>query len=192
MNSANTKYSRPRLYRRPPTPPSPSEVATLKRMALKQPGATDFADVVDILYETGIRVGELQRLSWNDVNFDRRRLSVGSIDRSVPITANVSEILRRRREHYPECPYVLGSCPRRVINCVRQQFCQLTRSALGRRLALHSLRHAFALRWIKSGGDWLCLALILGHRSVETTVRVFGSPKQRLGSAAKAMAALKD
>ena len=38
-----------------------------------------------------------------------------------------------------------------------------------RRFRVHDLRHGFAIRWLKAGGDIYCLSRHLGHTSVKTT-----------------------
>ncbi len=37
------------------------------------------------------------------------------------------------------------------------------------RFRIHDLRHAFAIRWLKAGGDIYRLSRHLGHTSVKTT-----------------------
>jgi hypothetical protein len=43
------------------------------------PGSTDIQDVISIVANIGIRPVELCNLRWSDVEFERRRLSIGAL-----------------------------------------------------------------------------------------------------------------
>ena len=175
------------------TAPSAEEIETIKHKALGRPGAEEFADVIDLLYGTGLRPREAEGLLWADVDFARRVITVRSAMsdhiRFVPIHSKLLEVLRRRRERLPDSRHVLGDHPRAVLDRVTLRFGKLSANSFGRRLPLYSLRRSFALHWMNTGGDWGSLASALGHRSVETTRYLFGTRQQRLETTARSMAA---
>ena len=153
----------------------------------------DLLDIVDLLYETGIRRGEAQELKWSDVDLEKEQITIrphkGAYERRVPIGANIVSVLRSRRRRMPNSEFVFGNSARALLRRAGTQFGDLTSSVLGRRLSLRSLRHAFALRWMDSGADIGALTAVLGIQSVETTLKVFDSSRQQLEQLQKLRAA---
>jgi integrase len=66
--------ARPRLTRRKPFAPSAEEVREL--LGRVQRVDPELADVVMVLASTGMRVGELLGLWWNNLNFEAAELNV--------------------------------------------------------------------------------------------------------------------
>lgn len=177
------------LLRPSPTPPSIKEIAALLKEASKEPKAVDIRDVVSILYKTGMRCGELRELSWRDVDFEEKIITINSgrngTARGIPAGERVLDILRERRQRQPDSDCVLGASPRVVLNRVARQVRPISKGILGQPLYLHSLRHPFAALWVKSGGDLGSLAHVMGHTSVLTTIRDFRSSAERFRLAAQ-------
>lgn len=182
------------VHHRLPIPPSSKELEVLLAEAGKQPGAPDVVDTVTIIDSTGVRRGELQELRWEDVDLERREMTIktgrNGRDRSIPLADNLIDILRARRDRQPDSVFVLGGSPRATLSLVAHRLRILSGRVLGRPLSLYSLRHAFAARWMSVGGDLPVLMYILGHRSVYTTLKIFMSRDQLARLAAKQLTAL--
>ena len=82
------------------------EEAKMLQLA-KQWGMDDFYDVVITLIDTGLRVGELRKMSMRDINFTSGNFGTVSVwesknteSRTIPITSRVAEILARRNGEF--------------------------------------------------------------------------------------------
>ncbi|RLB55673.1 MAG: hypothetical protein DRI90_19265 [Deltaproteobacteria bacterium] len=142
---------------------------------------------------TGMRAGELAALEWSDINFETRLVTVQrSFDgptkaedvRYVPILDALLPSLRRWRLQHPgslaftnRSGQMFGPSARvfqevlhRVID--RADFPKVVRKGKTRRyITFHSLRHTFASSWMMKGGDIFKLQKILGHKTVQMTMR---------------------
>jgi len=140
------------------------------------------AAVLELLYATGIRVGELVGLDIDDVDRDRnvvRVLGKGSKDRSVPFGAPAARALdawvRRGR------PALIGPRSGRAL-LLGSRSGRLDQRAVRRlvhaRLAAvegapdlgpHGLRHTAATHLLEGGADLRSVQELLGHASLATT-----------------------
>ncbi len=126
---------------------------------------------------TGMRAGELFGLRWDDVDFDKRLITVqrsfsqptktGKI-RHVPIFDALFPILREWRLKndyelvFPNEAGEMNTPSPRVVKFTFKEI--LERSGLPA-LRFHDLRHTFASRFVMEGGDLFMLQKILGHSS---------------------------
>ncbi len=138
--------------------------------------------MVELLYATGIRVGELTGLDVDDVDPDRRTLRVlgkGNKERTVPFgvpaAVALDDWLRRGR---PDLVVPLSGPalflgqrgkrvdPRQVRSVVGNLL-----EALGDTAATgpHALRHSAATHLLDGGADLRAVQEILGHSSLATT-----------------------
>jgi integrase/recombinase XerC len=138
--------------------------------------------MVEVLYATGLRVGELAGLDVDDLNPDRRTLRVigkGNKERTVPYgvpaAVAVDDWLRRGRPLLAKAhsgpALFLGARgnrvdQRQVRNVVKDLF-----EALGDTSATgpHALRHSAATHLLDGGADLRAVQEILGHSSLATT-----------------------
>ncbi len=138
--------------------------------------------MVEMLYATGIRVGELAGLDVDDVNRERRTVTVlgkGDKERAVPYGVPADTALGRwlsagrTKFHKPHSGAALflgrrgGRIdPRTVRSVVDARF-----GALGDTSATgpHALRHTAATHLLDGGADLRAVQEILGHSSLATT-----------------------
>jgi integrase len=177
--------------------------------------AEDEGEAVLALYAlavyTGLRAGELAALEWPDIDFDRRLIIVQrSFDgptksdrvRYVPILDPIVPLLRRwRLRHSGRLVFtnrdgamlqpsgrIYQEVLRRVLAAAGFPEVQTEHGARGY-IRFHDLRHTFASHWVMRGGDMYKLQKILGHQSVQMTMRyahlspdAFSDDYSRLGS----------
>jgi integrase/recombinase XerC len=138
--------------------------------------------MIELLYATGIRVGELAGLDIDDIDHDRRTLNVlgkGNKERTVPFgipaALAVDDWLRRGRPQL----VAEGSGPAVFLGKRGGRVDQRqVRSAVARLLAAlgdtaatgpHALRHSAATHLLDGGADLRAVQEILGHSSLATT-----------------------
>ena len=138
--------------------------------------------MVEVLYATGLRVGELAGMDVDDLNPDRRTLRVigkGNKERTVPYgvpaAVAVDDWLRRgrpllARENSGPALF-LGSRGNRVDQRQVRAVVKDLFEALGDTSATgpHALRHSAATHLLDGGADLRAVQEILGHSSLATT-----------------------
>lgn len=146
---------------------------------------TGFRDrtVFEVLYSTGLRGGELCKLTLYEVNLPERMLRVvegkGKKDRVVPVgkvaCSYLAEYIKAVR------PILLGEKQTPVVfvtargepfqtTNLRQQFIiHRDRAGLPDLVTVHSLRHTCATEMLKGGASIRHVQELLGHASISTT-----------------------
>lgn len=149
-----------------------------KGTALHLPRAAWFADVVEFLAFTGLRLGELGRVRLCDIDIERRTIEIVTPkDRGNPRTATITEGLvpvverlisdaKTRHGDKPETLLVAGA-----LKSLPPIFHRWQRILGDRRLNGRALRHTFATGLLASGASALDVMDLAGHRRLETTSR---------------------
>ena len=135
--------------------------------------------MIDLLYSTGIRVGELVNLNINDVNFEERECIVygkGNKQRKVYFDAKTKVHLKRyleQRIDYSEALFVTLDSPfeRLKISGVEIRLRKLGRLAsLDQKVHPHKFRRSMATRAIDKGMPIEQVQKLLGHQQIDTTM----------------------
>ena len=135
--------------------------------------------MVDLLYSTGIRVGELVRLNREDINFSERECVVfgkGDKERRVYFDAkakiNLEEYLQSRTDTNPALFVTLDQPYDRLkISGVEIRLRQLGRKLKIEKIHPHKFRRTMATRAIDKGMPIEQVQKILGHSQIDTTMR---------------------
>lgn len=146
--------------------------------------------VLEILYGSGVRVGELCGLDLGGLDLDRGAVSVwgkGSKERRVPLSAPAVTAIRAwlaiRHEVVP-CdlgPALFGNerghrlTPRDVRRILDRRSPRPTHP--------HAIRHTFATHMLDGGADLRAVQELLGHADVSTTQRYTHVSNHRLREA---------
>jgi integrase/recombinase XerD len=139
--------------------------------------------LVQLMLQTGLRIGEAAALRRGDVALRDRAGTVrvrngkGLKEREVPLNATARRALRQLLEQEPAAQpeAAVFRSGRNTTMPVRSM--QNVITALVRRAGLtrsditaHSLRHTFALAWLRQHpGQLIELSQLLGHESLDTT-----------------------
>jgi integrase/recombinase XerC len=144
-------------------------------------GARDRA-MFELLYSSGLRLGELVALDADDGKLDLRQAEVtvtgkGSKTRTVPVGSRAREALRdwlkaRALIARPqERALFVGARGRRIAPGTVQARLRAwaKRQGLGAAVHPHMLRHSFASHVLQSSQDLRAVQEMLGHASISTT-----------------------
>ena len=136
----------------------------------------------ELLYSSGLRLGELVGLDADDGGLDLRQAEVtvtgkGAKTRTVPVGARAREALRdwlkaRAQLAAPgERALFVGARGRRIAHGVVQARlrARARRQGLGAAVHPHMLRHSFASHVLQSSQDLRAVQEMLGHASISTT-----------------------
>lgn len=143
-------------------------------------GARDFALCV-LLADTGLRVSEALSLGLQDTDFGEgiaRVLGKGRRERVVPLGQTVKRALLDWLKQRGEIPGMDRVFCNRFGQPLQRRTVLDSFHAYGRRAGIegvrvspHTLRHTFAVNYLRNGGDVLTLQKILGHATLEMTRR---------------------
>ena len=144
--------------------------------------------LLEVLYGSGLRVGELCGLDVTSVDLDQGAVSVwgkGAKERRVPLSAPAVAALRAwlaiRHEVVVEGAAMFGNERGRRITS------RDVRRVLDRRSPSpthpHALRHSFATHLLDGGADLRAVQELLGHADVATTQRYTHVSRERLRAA---------
>lgn len=151
--------------------------------------------VVELLYATGIRVGELTGLDVPDIDLGSataRVMGKGGKQRTVPFgtpAARALEAWMAEREalvndNRPSAALFLGARGGRIDQRqVRELTYELCAAAGVSPVAPHALRHTAATHMLGGGADLRAVQEVLGHASLGTTQRYTHVSAERLRSA---------
>ncbi|SEQ09170.1 Site-specific recombinase XerD [Lachnospiraceae bacterium RM5] len=135
--------------------------------------------MIDLLYSTGIRVGELVNLNISDVDFEARECIVfgkGGKERRVYFDAKAKlhllSYIQSRKDNNPALFVTLDSPSDRLkISGVEIRIRQLGRSLNLTKIHPHKFRRTMATRAIDKGMPIEQVQKILGHSQIDTTMQ---------------------
>ena len=160
--------------------------------------SSDLASILGLY--TGMRLGEICALKWEDIDLEHRticirrtaqrvasvmnggsrtQLVIGTPKslraiRRIPIPAFIAQMLITRRGT-AQSEYVVGKStlpvdPRTIQRRFKKMICRLE---LGN-VHFHTLRHTFATRMLDLGVDVKTVSTLLGHSSPQITLNFYG------------------
>ena len=172
----------PRYQLAPPRILTPMEYRALRDAARSDPRM--FA-VIELLLQTGIRIGELAALKLSDITKDG--LHIAPIEkhgeRVVPLNKRAKEALDRYVEKRPkgktEHLFITKSGKPFLIRNIRTAVERYFRLAEIKSAKVNDLRHTFVAHHLKHGASLVLISKILGHKRVSTTERYLDYVKDR-------------
>src|SRR3972149_657507 len=166
--------SHPKYQLAPPRILTPTEYRAL-RDAARNDGRM-FA-VIELLLQTGIRIGELANLRISDIKKDSLHIAPFEKheERTVPLNKRALEALNRYLELRPKVTddhlFVTKSGKPFLIRNIRTAIERYFRLAEIKSAKVNDLRHTFVAHHLKHGVSLVVLSKILGHKRISTTER---------------------
>lgn len=153
--------------------------------------------ILEVLYGTGIRVGELINLNIRDIDFNEKIIRVfgkGSKERILPLgnpsIRAIQEYLENKnlfnknkfiKMNDKDALFLNRFGGRLTARSIRRIITKYMKMAgLNKKLSPHVLRHSFATHLLGGGADLRSVQELLGHKSLSTTQIYTHITKERL------------
>jgi integrase/recombinase XerC len=168
-----------RSSRKLPHTLSYQEILSLLETSDTSPIALRNKAILELLYSSGIRLGELIQISLNDIDLESRVLLVygkGMKARYVPFGSFACDAIKAWIEvrdtltDDKERALFVGKRGRKICRSVVQDLLfRQSKEKINKRVSPHLLRHSCATHLLEASGDLRAVQEILGHVSISTT-----------------------
>ena len=137
--------------------------------------------LLEMLYATGVRVGELVNIKINDIDMGRRNILIlgkGNKERYVTYGDYCEEALKMYSEdgykklNSKNSEYLFlnnngGPLTERGVRYILDQI--IKKTSINKNISPHMIRHSFATHLLNEGCDLLTVQKLLGHESIKAT-----------------------
>ncbi len=173
---------------------SKREKNKLENYCLKQNNTKELGVVICL--NTGLRIGEICALKWNNIDLDRKIIYVNETMeriynkkshktklitdkpktqnsiREIPISNKLYQILKPLKKQYEETDFFLTGESTKYIEPRNYDYIykRILKKCKIKPYKFHTIRHTFATDCIEVGMDVKALSEILGHSSVNVTL----------------------
>ena len=166
-------------------PPKFLSFADADRLVVAADGAQPWQDLIVVALRTGLRIGELFALRWQDVDLDRgvlrvaRNWSSGHLltpksgkSRDVPLSRDAIAVLRRRGPSNDPDALVFPDPNGRFLDYQRSSraLIKICRRAGLEPFGWHRLRHTFATHLVMRQVNPRTIQDLLGHATIDMTM----------------------
>jgi integrase len=173
-------------------------VTAEEEMAYLRAAGQPLRDIATVILQTGMRPEEVFRLEVRYVDLDQRTIfnpfgKTKAAKRKIPMSNDAFEVLKRRvnaaRGRWVFCSPGGPGRPENpdvhVCTVRRGHDAAIRRAGIKEHFRLYDLRHTFATHAAQAGVDVLTLASLLGHTTVQMTMRYVHPTDQHKREAAE-------
>lgn len=140
-------------------------------------------------YGAGLRVSELIRLKPLDINSDRMLIRVeqgkGRKDRYTLLSQRLLSELRTYWQEYHPGEWLFmnqaGTDHAPTYTAARAFYRMKERAGIVHGHGIHTLRHSFATHLLEAGVDLRTIQILMGHNSLNTTIKYLHITQKHLG-----------
>lgn len=164
----------PKYELNPPRVLSPLEYRALRDSTSSDPR---IYAIVEILLQTGVRIGELANIRTEDVADSTLKVRPyeGHPERPVPLNKRVKEALKRYLSARPETQsnhlFVTKTGRPFLVRNIRDAIERYFKRAGIENAKINDLRHTFVAHHLKNGVSMIFLSKVLGHKRLSSTER---------------------
>lgn len=137
-------------------------------------------DMVLFAAFTGLRLGEIINLTWENIDFEKRQILINSTDRfttktgrirTVPMSDMIFDTLKKRELTKAFCEFVFHKKGKQITGFYASHKFKfyIRKLNINENIHFHSLRHTFATWLVKEGVSIYEVQKLLGHSSVKVT-----------------------
>ncbi|MBM9578093.1 tyrosine-type recombinase/integrase [Leptospira sp. 201903070] len=168
-----------------PTPKKKPKVATVLNKTevadfLKHCSSLKEKTIFTLLYSSGIRIGELERLNIGHIDFERKSILIvegkGNKQRYALLSDQAAFLLNQYIQSYrpTSCLFfslTKGRDYRLNIRWIQIRFKEICKvSGILKKASVHSLRHSFATHLLEDGYNIFYIQKLLGHTALNSTL----------------------
>lgn len=169
--------SHPHYETKPPRILSKTEYRALRDAAKHDPR---MYAIVELLLQSGIRIGELASLKLEDVRLSQGALQ-GELDikvnnkvaRTIPLNKSAEQALKRYLDIRPEVKertmFITKTGRPLLVRNIRTSIDKFFKTAGIKDAKVNDLRHTFVAHHLMSGSSILLISKIAGHKRISTT-----------------------
>lgn len=129
---------------------------------------------------TGMRKSELENLTWNDIDFERKVIKIRvkadwtpkTAERDIDISDGLMDVLLKLKKKAMGNLVFHDGEGKMIDKCrLRREFMRVSKKAgFPEMTKVHSLRHTFASHLTMKGADITSIGKLLGHSNIKTTM----------------------
>lgn len=128
-----------------------------------------------LIYSAGLRVSEAANLQLQDIDYERRIITIrsgkGKKDRQVPLSQKLEKLSAEYFSEHNPGRYLFegqkgGKYSVRSIQSVFRNAC--SKAGIQKPATMHSLRHSYATHRLEAGTDLRIIQELLAHNSIKT------------------------
>ncbi len=175
-----TLVEHPKFDTKPPRILTPIEYRALRDTARDD---TRIAAIIEILLQTGIRIGELANLKTDDIFFSEDtkeghlfiRPQENRPERTVPLNKAAESALKKYIEIRPKTPnravFITKTGKPLLVRNIRTAIDRYYKKAGIAGAKVNDLRHTWVAHHLSSGASLVLISKIAGHKRLSTTER---------------------
>lgn len=161
-----------------------------RRYKIKRPNGDRDKAIIMILLDTGLRLGELSRLTIGDINLDNGEIYIRPHRSGVKGKSRTVYLGARSRQAVWK--YIAKRQAQRDLSQplieLRGSSIRLLLSRIGKNAGVphthpHKFRHTFAITYLRNRGDIFTLQRLLGHSTLDMTKRYLDIVREDLQDA---------
>ncbi|MFA5858405.1 MAG: site-specific integrase [Elusimicrobiota bacterium] len=154
-------------------------------------------DIIVTAINTGMRRGEIFQLQWDNVDMVNKTIHIPSslaknkVSRKISMNSAMLKVLSNIKKH-PTSPYVFCKSDGSPFRDVKKAFHTVMKKANIKDFRFHDLRHTFCSQLVLHGVDIYTVRELVGHKSIEMTMRYSHLAPDHKSQALETLSALTD